>query len=42
MNEKFLDMIVPAAVADEAWSKVPAEVTVGQAILESAWKQSAS
>lgn len=40
MNEKFLDMIVPAAVADEAWSKVPAEVTVGQAILESAWGNS--
>lgn len=34
MNQDFLDKIIPAAVEDEKTYKVPAEVTVGQAILE--------
>lgn len=40
MNQDFLDKIIPAAVEDEKTSGVPAEVTVGQAILESGWGQS--
>lgn len=40
MNQVFLDKIIPAAVQDEKESGVPAEVTVGQAILESSWGDS--
>jgi flagellum-specific peptidoglycan hydrolase FlgJ len=40
-QQGFIDFIVPLAIADEAVSQVPAEVTVGQAIQESAWGKSA-
>lgn len=40
MNQEFLNVIIPAAVKDEKKSQVPAEVTVGQSILESNWGQS--
>lgn len=40
IHQAFLDMLIPAAVAEEKLSKVPAEVTVGQAILESNWGRS--
>lgn len=40
MKKQFLDYIVPAAVRSERRHWVPAEVTVIQAILESAWGQS--
>ncbi len=39
-SNEFLKQIVPAAVKAEKEFHIPAEVTVGQAILESAWGQS--
>lgn len=40
MEKVFLDIVIKAAIEDEKISKVPAEVTVGQAILESNWGKS--
>lgn len=39
-QEEFLNIIIPAAVEAEKKFKIPAEVTVGQAILESGWGKS--
>jgi len=39
-KREFLNKIIPLAIEDEEHSKVPAEVTVGQAILESNWGRS--
>lgn len=36
----FIHMLLPLAIEDEKISKVPAEVTIGQAIQESAWGDS--
>lgn len=44
MNElqsTFLQMAVPAALASQAATGVPASITIAQAILESGWGQSA-
>lgn len=39
-RQAFLDMIIPLAIEQEKLAQIPAEVTVGQAILESGWGQS--
>ncbi len=40
VQSDFLNLIIPLALEDEKTSKVPAEVTIGQAITESAWGKS--